>query len=157
MKEEKRKGIIEMLQKAYSMEMETVTNYMAASINLDGFRAKHVRDTLEEEIQEELGHARRIGERIKVLEGTVPGSFSVETSQKGMQPGDPLDVRAIVEGVISAEEDAIAHYQKIIEVTEGDDPVTQDLCIELKGDEEGHRRLFRGFLAEFERTVVSAS
>ena len=32
--------IVELLKKAYSMELETVTNYLANSINLDGVRAE---------------------------------------------------------------------------------------------------------------------
>lgn len=42
----------------------------------------------------------------------------------------------------------LGHYQKIIETCEGVDPVTGDLCTTLKGDEEEHHRLFKGFLAE---------
>ena len=34
-----RAEVIELLKKAYSMELETVTNYLANSINLDGVRA----------------------------------------------------------------------------------------------------------------------
>ena len=39
----------------------------------------------------------------------------------------------------------------IVETTEGVDPVTQDMVIEILHDEQGHRRLFEGFLREYER------
>ena len=42
--------------------------------------------------------------------------------------------------------------RKIIEETEGDDPVTQDMVIAILRDEQGHRRLFEGYLREFEQT-----
>ncbi len=57
---------------------------------------------------------------------------------------------AAIKGVIEAENDAIDQYNKIIRLCDGDDYVTQDLCIRLLADEETHRREFRGFLKEYE-------
>ena len=42
------------------------------------------------------------------------------------------------------------HYNAIVEFTEGKDPVTNDMVIDILRDEEGHRRLFEGFLREYE-------
>ena len=56
----------------------------------------------------------------------------------------------VVRGVIEAETGAIVHYNAIIEFCEGRDPVTQDMVIAILRDEEGHRRLFEGFLRELE-------
>ena len=61
---EKRDAIIELLSKAYWMEIETVMSYMANSINPDGVRAQEIIEALEGDIQEELGHARKFAERI---------------------------------------------------------------------------------------------
>ena len=149
MTEEQRTNIVALLRKAFNMELETVCNYTAQSINLDGFKAKHIKDALTADITEELGHAQMLAKRIKVLEGTVPGSQELAMTQTTMQPnGDPLDVVAVIKGVIDAEQGAIDHYQAIIDATGDVDPVTEDLCIQLKGDEEEHKRLFKGFLAE---------
>ncbi|MEM6257557.1 MAG: ferritin-like domain-containing protein [Planctomycetota bacterium] len=149
MNEEQRENIVAMLRKAYNMELETVCNYTAQSINLDGFKAKHIKDALAADITEELMHAQTIAKRIKVLEGIVPGSQELKMTQTAMQPnGDALDVVAVINGVIAAEDAAISHYQAIINATDGIDPVTEDLCVTLKGDEEEHKRLFKGFLAE---------
>jgi bacterioferritin len=52
--------------------------------------------------------------------------------------------------VIAAETAAIEHYNRIIEATDGIDWVTQDMVIDILRDEEGHRRLFEGFLREYE-------
>lgn len=149
MNEEQRKNIVTLLRKAFSMELETVCNYTAQSVNLDGFNAKHIKDALTEDITEELGHAQMLAKRIKVLEGIVPGSLELEMGQTEMQPnGDALDIVAVIKGVIAAEQAAIDHYLTIIEASRDIDPVTEDLCITLMGDEEEHRRLFKGFLAE---------
>ena len=56
----------------------------------------------------------------------------------------------VVKGVIEAETGAIEHYSHIIEVTDGVDFVTQDMVIDILRDEEGHRRLFEGYLREYE-------
>jgi len=143
--------IVEQLKKSYSMEIETVINYLANSVWLDGIRAKHIKDSLAAEIQDELGHAQRLANRIKTLEGKPPGSLGLDLNQKSLQPpDDSVDVKSVIVGVIEAEQGAIDQYQKIIELTEGVDMVTQDMCIELQGDEQEHRRLFKGYLYEAE-------
>jgi len=145
----KRKQILKLLCTSYNMELETVMNYIANSIHLDGIRAKHIKDSLAADVPEELGHAQLLAKRIKVLEGRVPGSQELKMTQKAMQPPkNPLDVKSVIKGVIAAEQGAIDQYQKIIDACDGVDPVTQDLCTRLKGDEEEHRREFKGFLAE---------
>jgi bacterioferritin len=144
--------IIDGLKKAYAMELETVLNYLAASINLEGVRAKEIKENLEEEVTAEMGHAQKLAKRIHVLGGTVPGSKSLSFNQTTLQPkDDSSDLRAVIQGVIDAEEAACQHYQKMIELCDVKDMVTQDLCIELLGDEEEHRREFQGYLREFER------
>jgi bacterioferritin len=147
----KREEIIELLTRAYWMEVETVMSYLAASVNPDGVRAQEIRESLEEDIQEELGHAKRFAERIKELWGVVPGSLEFGAEQAFLQPPDEqTDVVHVIRGVIAAEAGAIDHYNKIIEVTDEVDPVTQDMTTEILHDEEGHRRLFEGFLREYE-------
>ena len=147
---EQRGQLIEMLTKAYWMEIETVMSYLAGSINPDGVRAQEIIESLEQDIQEELGHARRFGQRIKELYGVVPGSLDFKAEQSYLQPPDEqTDIVHIIKGVIEAENGAIEHYNRIIEFCDGKDLVTQDMVIEILGDEEGHRRLFEGFLREY--------
>ncbi|HZG48232.1 MAG TPA: ferritin-like domain-containing protein [Thermoleophilaceae bacterium] len=146
-----REQLIEMLTKAYWMEVETVMSYLANSINPDGVRAQEIIESLEQDVQEELGHARRFGERIKQLYGVVPGSSEFAAEQSYLQPpGQQTDIVHVIKGVIEAESGAIDHYNAIIDFCDGLDPVTQDMVIEILGDEEGHRRLFEGFLREYE-------
>jgi bacterioferritin len=126
-------------------------SYVANSINPDGVRAQEIRESLEEDIQEELGHAQQYANRIKELDGVVPGSEQFKAEQSFLQPPEEqTDVVHVIKGVIEAESGAIEHYNRIIEVTDGVDWVTQDMVIEILRDEEGHRRLFQGFLREYE-------
>jgi len=146
-----REHIVELLTKAYWMEIETVMSYLAASTNLDGVRAQEIRESLAEDIEEELGHAKQYAVRIKELYGVVPGSEEFRPEQSFLQPPEhQTDVVAVIRGVIEAETGAIEHYTRIIEETEGVDPVTQDMVIAILRDEQGHRRLFEGFLREYE-------
>jgi bacterioferritin len=146
-----RDELVGMLTKAYWMEIETVMSYLANSINPDGVRAQEIIGSLEEDIDEELGHARQFGERIKELYGVVPGSLDFSAEQSYLQPpGKQTDIVHVIKGVIEAESGAIEYYNRIIEFCDDKDLVTQDMVIAILRDEEGHRRLFEGFLREFE-------
>jgi bacterioferritin len=146
-----REEILELLRKAYWMEIETVMSYIANSVNPDGVRAQEIIESLQEDIQEELGHAQQYAARIKELYGVVPGSMDFTAEQSYLQPPDKqTDIVHVIKGVIEAETGAIEHYNLIIEKTEGVDPVTNDMVISILRDEEGHRRLFEGYLREYE-------
>ncbi len=146
-----REQVVERLVKAYWMEIETVMSYIANSINPDGVRAQEIIESLQQDIQEELGHAQQFAQRIKELYGVVPGSMEFSPEQKYLQPpANQTDIVHIIRGVIEAETGAIEHYNRIIEFCDGIDYVTQDMVIGILRDEEGHRRLFEGFLREFE-------
>jgi bacterioferritin len=147
----KREEIVALLCKAYWMEIETVMSYIANSVNPDGVRAQEIIESLDKDIQEELGHAQQFAARIKELYGVVPGSMGFEAEQTYLQPPDTqTDIVHVIKGVIEAETGAIEHYNLIIEKTEGVDPVTNDMAIAILRDEEGHRRLFEGYLREYE-------
>ena len=151
MSHDKRDQIIEELKTAYWMEIETVTNYIANSINLDGVRAEEIKKALQADVQEELTHAQTLARRIKTLGGCVPGSLDFAAAQKSLQPRkDSTDVVSVIKGVIDAENAAITQYNKLIQLCDGIDYVTQDLCIQSLSDEEEHRRDFIGYLTEYQ-------
>jgi bacterioferritin len=148
---ERREQIIDLLTKAYWMEIETVMSYLANSVNPDGVRAQEIIESLKKDIQEELGHAQQFAERIKELYGVVPGSLEFSAEQSYLQPPEhQTDIVHVIKGVIAAETGAIDHYTRIIEETDEVDPVTQDMVIAILHDEQGHKRLFEGFLREYQ-------
>ena len=156
MSAENRDQIIEELKVAYWMEIETVTNYIANSTNLDGVRAEEIKKSLQADVAEELLHAQNLARRIKTIGGRVPGSAQFNASQDALQPpDDSTDVISVIKGVIDAEEGAIAGYKKVIELCEGEDYATQDMAIALMADEQEHRRDFIGFLKEFESDALN--
>lgn len=148
---EKQDEIVQMLTKAYWMEIETVMSYIANSVNPDGVRAQEIIESLKADIVEELGHAQQFADRIKELYGVVPGSMDFKAEQSFLQPPEhQTDIVHVIKGVIEAETGAIKFYEQVIEATESIDPVTQDMVIAILRDEQGHRRLFEGFLREYE-------
>ena len=146
---------ISMLQTAYCMELETIMNYLANSVNLDGVRAEEIKKSLAADIAEELMHAQQLGQRIKQLGGLVPGSASITVGAQMQPSANTTDVVHAIKAVIDAEEGAIKQYNAIIKATDGEDYVTQDLCIRLLADEEEHLVLFRGFLKEYTSETAS--
>ncbi len=147
----KREKIIQLLTKAYWMEIESVMNYITNSVNPDGVRAREITEALSQDIQEELGHAQMFASRIKELYGVVPGSMDFKPEQTYLQPPDnQTDIVHVIKGVIEAEKGAIEFYTQILHETEEVDLVTQDMVIDILHDEQGHLRLFEGFLREYE-------
>ena len=146
-----REEVVTMLQTAYSAELETIMNYLANSVNLDGVRAEEIKKSLAADITEELTHAQQLAQRIKQLGGLVPGSSAVSLGSQMQPSSKTTDVVYAIKSVIDAEQSAIEHYKAMIKATDGEDYVTQDLCIRLLADEEEHLILFRGFLKEYTR------
>jgi bacterioferritin len=145
------KQTIDLLLESYAMELETVLNYLANSVNLDGVRAEEIKKSLGADVPGEIAHAQQLANRIKQLGGHIPGSKSIGAMLgKQIQPvTDTTDVVGVIKSVIAAEETACAQYKKIIKAVEGEDYVTQDLCIRLLADEEEHLVQFKGFLKEY--------
>jgi bacterioferritin len=144
--------IVASLRKAYMMEVETVINYLANSLHIEGVRAEFIKQALAADIQGELTHAQQLGNRIKQLGGGIPGSMEVQMNQRSLQPpADTTDVIDVIKGVLQAEQEAINHYKEVIKLTDGEDYVTQDLAITILADEEGHRQQFEGYLKEYSK------
>src|SRR5262245_3457621 len=119
---------IGLLQAAYRMEVETVTNYLANSVHLDGVGAEEIKRALANDVAEELRHATLFARRIKQLGGRIPGSIELEFDQDFLRPPDvTTDVLSVVDGVIAAEEAGIDHYRNIIKECGDADPVTVNL------------------------------
>ena len=144
--------VTQLLKKAYADEIETVMNYLTNSIILDGVSAEEVKESLEVDIQEELGHAEMLGNRLKQLDERPPASYDFEASQESLQPPeDSTDVLSVIDGVLDAEEGAIETYRSLITAAGDEDPVTEDIAVTILADEEAHRTEFRGFKREYEK------
>ncbi len=145
--------IVELLTRAYWMEMETVMSYLANAANLDGIRAEEIAEALNADVTEELGHAssvRASGSRSSTARRPARCEFTRRAEPTSQPPEDATDVVTVIKGVIEAEAGAIEHYTRIIEACDGVDWATQDMVIDVLRDEEGHMRTFERYLREFE-------
>jgi bacterioferritin len=144
--------IIARLKKSYAMELESVQNFLANSVDLEGPAADEVKKVLETAVARELKYARRLAKRIKILGGRVPGSLELPRDQNFLQPPtDQRDFVTVLRGALAATDAAIAHYQATVQITEGLDYVTQDLLIDLLAEEQEQRRLFHQLLVQMHR------
>ncbi len=143
--------VTELLTEAYIDELETVMNYLTNAIVLDGVHAEEVKASLEADVEEELEHARLLGNRLKQLDHSPPGSESFEAQQSSLQPPeDTTDVQSVIDGVLEAEDNATKRYRSLLEAArEADDPVTEDVAVTILADEAAHHTEFRGFKKEF--------
>ena len=144
--------VTSLLHRAYLDELETVMNYQTNAIVLDGVRAEEIKESLQQDIQEELNHADQLGQRLKQLGAKPPGSTEFTARQETLQPPeDSTDVLSVIRGVLDAERDAIEMYRSLIDSAEAaNDPVTEDLAVTILADEEAHRTEFEGFEKEYQ-------
>jgi bacterioferritin len=145
---DKARDVVNGLKKSYAMELESVQNYLANSIHLEGPAADRVKKVLENAASSELQHARRLARRIKILGDRIPGSLELPRDQNYLQP--PIDNRdsvTVIRGALTATDAAIAHYQTMIQITEDLDFVTQDLLIELLAEEQEQKDSLNQLLA----------
>ena len=111
--------VVALLQNAYTDETETVMNYQTDAVAPDGVRAEETKESLQQDIQEELTHAGELGQRLKQLGSRPPGSAEFVARQDSLQPPeDSTDVLSVIRGVLDAEEDAIGTYRDLIEAAD---------------------------------------
>jgi len=140
----KKKGsdeLLEMMNRAIARELQVSIQYMWQHIQWVGVKGFSVRDQLKLTAINEMTHAEMIADRLNYLGGkatTTPDPISVGDNLKEMIGFD-----------IKAEEEAVAMYNKIIEICrEENDIVTRKLFEQILEDEENHLDMFEGWLGD---------
>jgi bacterioferritin len=133
--------LIEMLNRAVSMELQVSIQYMWQHVKVYGFNHIPIAEELRKIAIEEMKHAESISERIDYLGGdptTKPAEITL-----GKKP------REMIEIDMKAEEGAIAFYKQIIEKAMHEkDYVTWELFQDILSDEEDHHYVFRTLLED---------
>jgi bacterioferritin len=133
------KQLIEMMNKALSMELQVSIQYMWQHVRIYGMHSGAVGSTLKEIAIAEMKHAEEIAERIDYLGGEPTSKPAPITVGKTPEEMLALDKKA--------EEDTIAFYRKIIKTAEAEgDIVTRKLFEDILADEEEHHNTFSGLL-----------
>jgi bacterioferritin len=132
--------LIELMNKALADEWLAYYQYwMGAKVAVGPMRGA-VTAELEEHATEELEHAMTLVERILQLGGTPllsPQDWFEMTNCGYETPEDPY-VGVLLEQNIAGEQCAIEVYKEMMDFTEGKDPVTYEMALEIMTDEIEH-------------------
>ena len=132
--------LIELLNKALADEWLAYYQYwMGAKVAAGPMRGA-VTAELEEHADEELQHAMMLVERILQLGGTplLSPTDWFDMSNCGYEtPEDPY-VGVLLEQNIAGEQCAIEVYKDLMAFTEGKDPVTYEMALQIMTDELEH-------------------
>jgi bacterioferritin len=136
-----RTELIEGLNQDLSAEWGTIIRYTYQSGKAFGLRGAELREILEEEIQDEMGHAAFLTDVIIDLGGeptTIPNTFDKPTELKSMLE---LDLRMELEDV--------ENYAKRAKLAEELGEVELKVKLEeMAADEAGHARELRRLLKD---------
>ena len=124
--------LIEQLNVDLSHEYGAAIQYSYSASVVSGIYRSALKSFFEEEIEDELGHALYLSNKIKAL-GGVPTTKAAEVPQ-------PEDVKGILEAVLEAESDTIVRYEK--RMKQAEELGLTELATTLEDmikDETGHK------------------
>lgn len=125
-------GVIEHLQKALTMELTAVHQYLLHAHVVADWGLTKLSDQLREEMQEELGHANSLIERIMFLEGE-PDVTSLGNVARAQT------IKDLFEADLQDEYEARRYYTEAANAAhDAGDLGSRDLFTQLTLDEEGH-------------------
>ena len=140
-----REEVLHQLRRAYCDEWLAYIQYWTAAQVVKGFTRGATVCELMENAEEELGHARKLADRIQALCGEIPISpqeILENCNCAFVAPADPCGYRILCQSIAS-ERCAIAVYKRILKMLGDRDPVTSRLILEILEDEEEHEFEFR--------------
>ena len=141
------KEVINDLNSAYADEWLAHFQYFLFAQVIEGINADTLKKELEQQSLDELGHAKKIGDRILQL-GEIPTTQVIETSTCGFSPPpkDRSDLKRIVELVIEGERCAIEKYNRLAKKYHMKDLVTHEIFEDLLTDEVSDEEDWENFL-----------
>ena len=144
-KEQRKQEIIEVLNKARSLELQAITQYMNQHYNLDGMDYGDMAAKVKLIAIDEMRHAEMFAERIKELGGepTAEPAGKVKQGQK-VQAIFPFDAKT--------EDEAIEAYNQFLLVCrENGDSISVKLLSVIIDEEQIHFNYFENVSGHIER------
>jgi bacterioferritin len=146
------KEVIKDLNTAYCDEWLAHYQYWLTARWIRGIDADTLIPVLDEQSLDELGHAKRLAERIMQLGGAPVNHPSQLLEKCGCgykaPPRDPTNLRQVIKDVLAAEACAIEFYSKMTEKYRATDLVTHELFEDLLKDEVSDEEQWERFLAK---------
>lgn len=137
--------LVDGLNEALAYEYQAVQMYIHYAATVSGIHRGELKEEFQAEVQDELGHAQFLAEKVDALGGTP-------TTEVKPFPGED-NPRAMLEAVRDAEEEAVDRYVDLMEQAEeyGDLGLANDLH-DIISDETEHKeeteKLLRGHWKE---------
>jgi bacterioferritin len=122
--------VIDLLNKQLTLELTSMDQYLAHSKMYEDWGINKLHEKLAHEYEEELGHAKRLAERILFLEGKPDTA-----SREPLMIGD--NVEQMLRNDLAAENTVAASLRNIIEVCEQErDYISREILEDLLDDTE---------------------
>ncbi|AGJ99330.1 Bacterioferritin [Wolbachia endosymbiont of Drosophila simulans wNo] len=138
------KEIVEHLNKLLTHELTSVRQYLLHSAILKDKKINRFAEKMRNELNEELGHANRLAERILLLEG-VPNFQDTNQISKYDGKFTKDTIQKILEDNLKLEEEGIKGIREAIFVAEKEkDVISVMLLEELLQNEEEHLHWIKG-------------
>ena len=144
-REEKKKKVIEVLNKARAMEMQAIHQYMIQHYNLDNWDYGELAMNVKLVAIDEMRHAEMLADRIEEL-SAEPTSDLADRVERG-QP-----VEAVFTFDMQLEDDTIAVYNDFIRICrENGDSISEKLFQLLNDEEQIHYNYFDNVAEHIEK------
>jgi bacterioferritin len=131
-------GLIDSLNKALASEWEAYYLYWIAAKVCKGILAKRAIHEFKDHAKQEYDHANDVANRIIELGGTPLTSLYQVVTNTTIATVADADIAVLLQQVLQSERDAIRIYQALSADTNGTDFVTNDLVVDILGDECSH-------------------
>ena len=150
--------LLELLNKAFADEWLAYYQYWLGAKVIKGPMKEAVIAELLQHSADELRHADMLSNRIIQLGGTPitkPEDWYKMTNCGYDAPEDPF-VKTILAQNIKGEQCAIATYQKLLQITTGKDPVTNNIVLQILQDEVEHEEDLQSEMEDLELMLGAA-
>jgi ferritin-like protein len=146
------KALVDKLVRAAGAEFTTYYYYTILRVNAIGVEGEGMKEIIEDARIEDRNHFEVLVPRIYELGGELPrdirGLADVAACPDAYLPGNPRDIRAMLNVLVEAERCAIRVYTDICNMTCGKDHRTYELSLAILNEEVEHEAWFSEFLGE---------
>ena len=146
------KKLLDLLNVAFAEEWLAYYQYWIGAHLAEGVLRHAVVKEFEEHAAEELEHAEKLAKRIAELGGTPltnPNMFEKVAECKYEEPKN-LHVSILLQQNLASERCAVARYQPICEMCEGNDYITFNMAREILAEEVEHEQEIDSYLTDIE-------
>jgi len=144
--------LLKLLNKAFTDEWLAYYQYWIGAQIVKGPMKEAAIAELTEHAADELRHAQMLAGRITQLGGTPitdPNDWNKTANCAYLNPSNPY-IKAIIEQGVEGERCAIDVYTRLLETTEGKDPITYQTVLSILTDEVDHEEDFQALLEDLE-------